>query len=103
MFWWFLDDGEPVVSVEANVFLGTRALISASRKEPTNSQVSAPSYDPIVTSKRPSAFAFCHGWLSWKRRVSFVWNIISVSDGVMVVNLLAKSSACLRRVLLIDG
>ena len=88
----------PSSLVEPNVLLGYYGA-----DVPTSSHVSAPSYDPMVTSKRSSVFAFCQGLLLWNRRVFLAWKMISVSDGVMVVNLLAKSMALCSSCLSMEG
>ena len=58
---------------------------------PTSSDTSAPSKNPIVTSKMLSVLRFDHVWLSWKRTDFRACFIIVMSSSDIVVNCLAHA------------
>ena len=74
-----------------------------SKYEPTSSQVSAPSYLPIVTSNESREFFFAQGLPLSKRRDCFAWNMISFSLAVISVNASANFNALLSRSCEMEG
>ena len=74
-----------------------------SKYEPTSSQVSAPSYLPIVTSNESREFFFAQGLPLSKRRDCFAWNMISFSSAVISVNASANFNALLSRSCEMEG
>ena len=70
---------------------------------PTISHVSAPSYEPIVTSKGSVDPAFFHGVSLLNRIVCCAWIMISFSVSVILVNFSANSSAFSNRSFVMHG
>ena len=73
-------------------------FILSNAYRPTNSHVSAPSVEPMVTSKGSFVPVFCQGVFSWNRSEVFAYIIMFTLLGVIDVYLQAKLMAFLSRV-----
>ena len=74
----WLADGQHIVPVQSDAFYWYQVADCIINDVPTNAHVSAPSYKPIVTSKRSREFAFFRGVFLWNNRVHF-WMEYNVS------------------------
>ena len=92
-------------SIQSDVFLlACSAFFSvASTHAPTNSQISAPSKLPIVTSNRLDLSFFTQFFPPLNRRDFLAWRMVSISWSEISVNMRAKARDLRRRSSDMDG